>query len=262
MEYKDILYEVKRPHIAWITLNRPDVNNATTGDTFSELTHAFRAADTDNSVGVVVFTGAGDTHFNEGGQVKQHLTKRPGTHRVHFMKLLDCANAIRNCGKPIIAAVNGRAIGSGNQLHLMCDLSIASDRAVFGQHGSKRAGMPMFWGSQLLSLYVGEAKAREMIYLSREYSAQEALDMGLINAVVPHGELYAEVDKWCSEVLEMAPTSLRVLKTSMNFKSDMLTPALYHARELIDLFSDAPERMEGTSAWVEGRKPDFNQYRR
>lgn len=177
------------------------------------------------------------------------------------MKLLDCANAIRNCGKPVIAAVNGRAIGSGNQLHLMCDLSIASDRAVFGQHGSKRTGMPMFWGSQLLSLYVGEAKAREMIYLSREYSAQDALDMGLINAVVPHEELHAEADKWCSEVLEMAPTSLRVLKTSMNFKSDLLTPALYHAREIIDLFSDAPERMEGTSAWVEGRKPDFNQFR-
>ena len=120
----------------------------------------------------------------------------------------------------------------------------------------------MFWGSQLLSMYVGEAKAREIIYLSREYSAQEALNMGLINAVVKHKDLYPEVEKWCREILEMAPTTLRVLKTSMNFKSDLLTPALYHSKEMMDLFSDAPERMEGTSAWVEGRKPDFNQYRK
>lgn len=261
MDYKDILYEVKRPHIAWITLNRPEVNNATTGDTFVELAHAFRAADTDNTIGVVVFTGAGDTHFNEGGQVKQHLTKRPGTHRVHFMKLLDCATSMRNCGKPIIAAINGRAIGSGNQLQMLCDLSISSDSAIFGQHGSKRAGAPMFWGSTLLSYYVGERKAREMIYLSREYSAKQALEMGLINEVVSHQNLYAEVDKWCDEVLNMSPTSLRFLKTSMNLKTDILSPALYHAREIIDLFSDSPERMEGTKAWVEGRKPDFNQFR-
>jgi dihydroxynaphthoic acid synthetase len=262
MEYKDILYEVKRPHIAWITLNKPEVNNATTGDTFLELAHAFRKADSDTSIGVVVLTGAGDTHFNEGGQVKQHLSKRPGTHRIHFMKLLECALAIRSCGKPVIAAVNGRAIGSGNQLQLLCDLAISSDRAVFGQHGSKRAGMPMFWGTTLMSMFVGERKAREIIFLSREYSAQEALEMGLINKVVPHDQLYDEVDKWCNEVLEMSPTSLRVLKASLNFKTDMLYPALFHARELLDLFSDAPERMEGTNAWVKGQKPDFNQFRK
>lgn len=261
MDYQDITYEVRKPHVAWITLNRPEIDNATTGATFVELAHAFRTADTDTSIGVVVLTGAGDTHFNEGGQVKQHLTKRPGTHRVHFMKLLDCATSMRNCGKPIVAAINGRAIGSGNQLHLLCDLAISSDKAVFGQHGSKRAGAPMFWGSTLLSYFVGERKAREMIYLSREYSAKQALEMGLINEVVPHDKLYDEVEKWCDEVLEMSPTSLRFLKTSMNAKSDMLYPALFHAREIIDLFSDAPERLEGTSAWVEGRKPDFNQYR-
>ena len=170
--------------------------------------------------------------------------------------------AIRACGKPVIAAVNGRAIGSGNQLQLLCDLAIASDRAVFGQHGSKRAGAPMFWGTTLMSMFVGERKAREIIFLSREYSAQQALEMGLVNAVVPHDRLYPEVDKWCDEVLEMSPTSLRILKTSMNAKSDAMYPSLFHARDLIDLFSDAPERMEGTRAWVEGRKPDFNQFRK
>lgn len=262
MKYKDILYEVKRPHVAWITLNRPEIDNATTGDTFVELRDAFRRADDDTSIGVVVLTGRGDTHFNEGGQVKQHLTKRPGTHRSHFMKLLDCSIAIRSCGKPVIAAVNGRAIGSGNQLQLLCDLSIASDRAVFGQHGSKRAGAPMFWGTTLMSPYVGERKAREIIFLSREYSAQQALEMGLVNAVVPHDELYKEVDKWCDEVLEMSPTSLRILKTSMNARSDAMYSSLFHARDLIDLFSDAPERLEGTRAWVEGTKPDFNQFRK
>ena len=262
MEYKDILYEVKRPHVAWITLNRPEIDNATTGATFVELRDAFKRADDDTSIGVVVLTGAGDTHFNEGGQVKQHLAKRPGTHRSHFMKLLECAMAIRACGKPVIAAVNGRAIGSGNQLQLLCDLAIASDRAVFGQHGSKRAGAPMFWGTTLMSMFVGERKAREIIFLSREYSAQQALEMGLVNAVVPHDRLYPEADKWCDEVLEMSPTSLRILKTSMNAKSDAMYPSLFHARDLIDLFSDAPERMEGTRAWVEGRKPDFNQFRK
>jgi len=261
MKFKDILYEVKRPHIATITLNRPEINNATTGDTFLELAHAFRKADFDNSIGAVVFTGAGDTHFNEGGQVKQHLTKRPGTHRIHFAKLLDAANAIRNCGKPVIAAVNGRAIGSGNQLQMLCDLAIASDTAVLGQHGSKRAGAPMFWGTTLMAYFVGERKAREIIFLSREYSAKEACDMGLVNKVVPHKDLYKEVDSWCDEVLEMSPTSLRVLKTSLNLKTDMLYPALFAARDIIDLFSDAPERMEGTAAWVEGRKPDFNKFR-
>lgn len=261
MDYEHILYEVKRPHIAWITLNRPEVDNATTGDTFIEMAHAFNRADDDTSIGVVVLTGAGDSHFNEGGQVKQHLTKKPGTHRIHFKKLLNCAMAIRNCGKPVIAAVNGRAIGSGNQLQLLCDLAISSDTAVFGQHGTKRAGAPMFWGTTLMSMFVGERKAREIIFLSREYSAQQALEMGLVNEVVPHDQLYDETNKWCDEVLDMSPTSMRFLKTSMNMKSDMLYPALFHAREIIDLFSDAPERMEGTRAWVEGRKPDFNKFR-
>lgn len=261
MEYEHILYEVPRPHVAYITINRPEVDNATTGRTFEEMADAFRRADYDASIGVVVLTGAGDTHFNEGGQVKQHLTKRPGTHRIHFKRLLDCSTNIRNCGKPVIAAVNGRAIGSGNQLQLLCDLSVSSDRAVFGQHGSKRAGAPLFWGTTLMSQFVGERKAREIIYLSREYSAQEALDMGLVNAVVPHDRLYEEVDKWCDEILRLSPTSLRLLKTSMNMKTDMLYPALFHAREFLDLFSDAEERMEGTSAWVEGREPDFNRFR-
>jgi 1,4-dihydroxy-2-naphthoyl-CoA synthase len=181
---------------------------------------------------------------------------------MHFSQLLECAQSIRNCGKPVIAAVNGRAIGSGNQLQLLCDLAIASDKAVFGQHGTKRSGAPLFWGTTLMSMFVGERKAREIIFLSREYSAQEALDMGLVNKVVPHDQLYTEVKQWCDEILQLSPTSLRILKTSMNFKSDMLYPALFHAREMLDLFSDAPERMEGTKAWVEGTKPDFNQFRK
>ncbi len=261
MEFKDILYEAK-DHVATITLNRADYDNSTTGATFKELYTAFMEADSDTSIGVVVLTGAGDTHFNEGGQVKQHLTKKPGTHRMHFAQLLECAQSIRNCGKPVIAAVNGRAIGSGNQLQLLCDLAISSDKAVFGQHGSKRSGAPLFWGTTLMSMFVGERKAREIIFLSREYSAQEALDMGLVNKVVPHAKLYEEVKEWCDEILTLSPTSLRILKTSMNFKSDMLYPALFHAREMLDLFSDAPERMEGTKAWVEGRTPDFNKFRK
>ena len=251
----------ERGVVAYITIDRPNKLNALSIEQAGRLVDAFDALRRRDDLRAVVLTGAGDSHFNEGGQVKQHLTKRPGTHRVHFKKLLSCATAIRNCGKPVIAAVNGRAIGSGNQLQLLCDLAISSDQAVFGQHGSKRAGAPMFWGSTLMSMFVGERKAREIIFLSREYSAEQALEMGLVNEVVPHDQLYAETDKWCDEILEMSPTSMRFLKTSMNAKSDMLYPALFHAREIIDLFSDAPERMEGTSAWVEGRKPDFNKFR-
>ena len=140
------------------------------------------------------------------------LPKKPGTHRMHFAQLLECAQSIRNCCKPVIAAVNGRAIGSGNQLQLLCDLAISSDKAVFGQHGSKRSGAPLFWGTTLMSMFVGERKAREIIFLSREYSAQEALDMGLVNKVVPHDKLYDEVKEWCDEILTLSPTSLRIFE--------------------------------------------------
>ena len=120
----------------------------------------------------------------------------------------------------------------------------------------------MFWGTTLMSMFVGECKAREIIYLSREYTAEQALEMGLVNFVVPHDQLYEETNKLCDEILEKSPTALRVLKTSMNTKSDMLYPALFHSREMFELFNDAPERLEGTSAWVEGRKPNFNKFRK
>lgn len=261
MNLDHVLLE-KKDGVARITINRPEIDNAMTTQTFREIGEAFRDTEADQTIGVVVLTGAGDKAFSVGGVVSDHLKRGPGTHRLHFGQLVETSTIMRNLGKPIIAAVNGHAIGSAQQLQLLCDLSIASDRAVFAQHGSKRAGAPLIWGTQLLTYYVGERKAREMIFLSREYSAAEAVEMGLINKVVPHDKLYQEVDVWCQEILAKSPTSLRILKVSLNYKSDMAYPAMYHAREMLDLFSGTEERMEGTRAFVEGRQPDFSKFRK
>ena len=261
MDFEYILYTVDNG-VAKITINRPELDNAMNTQTFQEIGNAFRLAEGDNTVGVVVLTGAGDKAFTVGGHVPDHLKRTPNTHRQHFARLVETSTVMRNLGKPIIAAVNGKAIGSGNQLQLLCDLAVASDKAVFGQHGSKRGGAPVFWGTQLLSFFVGERKAREMIFLSRAYSAEEALEMGLINKVVPHEKLYEEVNDWCEELLTMSPTSLRILKTSLNYKTDLAYPAMWHAREMLALFVGTEERQEGTKAYVEGRKPDFAKFRK
>lgn len=261
MPYQDVKYE-KRDGVATVTINRPEIDNAMSTHTFREIGDAFKEAEADGTVGVVVLTGAGDRAFTVGGVVKDHTGRGPGQHRLHFRQLMDTTTIIRTVGKPTIAAVNGSAIGSGQQLQLICDLSIAAERAVFGQHGSKRAGAPLLWGTQLLTYYVGEKKAREMIFMSREYTAREAEAMGLINKVVPDDELYPEVDRWCQELLGMSPTSLRMLKVSLNYKGDLAYPAMWHAREMLDLFTGTEERREGTAAWVAGRKPDFNKFRK
>ncbi len=261
MGYTDIKYE-KKDGVVRVTINRPEADNNLTTHTFTELGAAFREAEGEEDVGVVVLTGAGDRAFSVGGNVKAHIDRTPTSHRVHFARLVDASIAMRTMGKPIIAAVNGRCIGSANQLQLLCDLSIASDQAIFGQHGSKRGGAPVFWGAQLLTHFVGERKAREMVFLSRQYTAKEAEAMGLINKAVPHKDLYAEVDRWCQEILSMSPTSLRILKVSLNYKTDLCYPAIWHARELLGLFTGTEERLEGTKAYVEGRKANFSKFRK
>src|SRR5215813_1374082 len=215
MAYEDILYEV-RDGVAWITMNRPTVRNAFRAATVDEMVAAFRAAWADRSVGVVVLTGAGDKAFCAGGDQKE---RGPGGYGSGSGIGLDVASlhaVIRNIPKPVIAMVNGFAIGGGHVLHVICDLSVAADTALFGQVGPRVGSVDPGFGTAYLARVVGEKKAREIWYLCRQYSAQEALAMGLVNKVVPPAELRGEVETWCREILAMSPTALKLAKYSFN----------------------------------------------
>ena len=260
MPFEDILYE-KDKGVAKITINRPEKNNSITSKGYVEISEAFNRAEAEGDVGVVVLTGAGDQYFSSGGDVSAHINRTGPNLRLHLGKLLEIAMIMRNMGKPIIAAVNGKCIGGAHQLQLLCDLSIAADHATFGQHGTKRAAAPVFWGMQLLPRMVWERKAREMVLLSREYSAQEALKMHLVNKVVPYAGLYKEVDSWCQELLTISPTALRIGKTSLNYGSDLCYPAIWHGREMMSILGDSQERREGTAAYAAGGRADWSKFR-
>lgn len=169
---------------------------------------------------------------------------------------------MRNLRIPLIAAVNGYCIGGGNELNVFCDLTIASDRAKFGQAGPRVGACPVWGGTQLLPRIVGEKKAREMIYLCRLYDAHEAERMGLVNAVVPHDQLYAEVERWCRELLDKSPQSLRLAKLSLNFESDLLYPSFVHGGALLEHLWGSEQVCEGMTAFQEKRSPDFRRFRR
>lgn len=259
-ESQDVLYEMD-DRVAWVIINRPQAGNGLTSATYSLLAEMLHRAEADPEARVVVLTGAGDTHFSGGGDTKHHKRRTSNNLRLHLGKLAEVSMAIRNMGKPTIAAVNGRAIGGGHQLQLLCDISIASESAVLGQDGSKRAAAPFFWGLQLLSLYVGEKKAREMCILSREYPASEALEMGLVTAVVPHSELRSEVRRWADELLALDPESLRAWKTALNHPTDLNYPALFEGREMLALFAGTAEWKLGNAAYGSGELPDWSEYR-
>jgi naphthoate synthase/2-ketocyclohexanecarboxyl-CoA hydrolase len=175
--------------------------------------------------------------------------------------MLALGAAMRNNGKPIIAAVNGYAIGGGHELHLMCDLTIASDRAIFGQVGPRVGSVPVWGATQLLPGLVGDKRAREILFLCRRYTAQEACEMGLVNRVVPHDELSAEVDRWCQEILDKSPQSLRIAKTALNFQSDLLYAAYTHGVEMLALTYGNRENLEGVRAFLDKRPPNYRRYR-
>ena len=256
----DILYDVDR-HLAWITINRPEAGNGLTSATYSLLADAFHRAEADPEVGVVALTGAGDTHFSGGGDTSHHRRRTSNNLRLHLGKLAEVSMVMRNMGKPVIAAVNGKAIGGGHQLQLLCDLSIASDRAILGQDGTRRAAAPFFWGLQLLARYVGEKKAREICILSRQYSAAEAHDMGIVTAVVPHDRLRTEVRKYADEFLTLDPDALRWMKAALNQGSDLHYPALFQGREMLALFAGTAEWRLGNAAYRSGELPDWSEFR-
>ncbi|HVN37825.1 MAG TPA: enoyl-CoA hydratase-related protein, partial [Myxococcota bacterium] len=205
MPYTDIRYE-KQGGVAWITIDRPEVRNAFRTRTVEELTEAFTQARFDGEVGVAVLTGAGDKAFCAGGDQKERGAGGYASDGSRPMDVDAMHNAIRRCPKPVIAMVNGFAIGGGHVLHVVCDLSIAAEHAVFGQTGPRVGSVDAGYGTAYLARVVGEKRAREIWYLCRQYDAKQALAMGLVNCVVPFAQLRAETEKWCRELLEKSPT--------------------------------------------------------
>ncbi len=260
MEYKDILYSVA-DHVATIAINRPRVHNAFRIETLDELIHAFKRAEADRDVGVIVLTGTGGKAFSSGGDVKmEDESDSAGAHTLS-RRSIELSMVMRSCGKPTIAAVRGWCVGGGNELNLLCDLTIATEESRFGQVGPTMGSVPIWWGTQLLPNLVGDKRAKEIVMLCRRYSASQAESMGWVNKVVPDGELEQEVRAWCDRLLEMSPQALRVAKLSLNFETDQMWPSILHGFQMISFIHGTEEFHEGTSAFLQKRKPNFGQYR-
>ena len=260
--YEDIKYE-KWNGIAKITINRPEVRNAFRPQTVNELIDAFSRARDDQNVGVIVLTGEGDLAFGSGGdqKVRGH-GGYVGEDEIPRLNVLDLQRLIRVIPKPVIAMVAGYAIGGGHVLHLVCDLTIAADNAKFGQTGPKVGSFDAGYGSGYLARVVGHKKAREIWFLCRQYDAQQALDMGLINTVVPLADLEQETIQWCSEILQHSPTALHFLKAALNADSDGLAGIQQLAGDATLLYYTTDEAKEGRDAFKEKRDPDFGQFPR
>jgi dihydroxynaphthoic acid synthetase len=262
MTYEDVLYD-SAGGIATIVINRPQIRNAVRPQTYDELTDAMHVAADDAKVGVVVLSGAGDKAFCSGGDVGDQSERTPATGRAHMRRLFALSSVMRMMDKPIIAKVRGFCIGGGNVLNLFCDLTIASADAKFGQVGPRVGSVPIWGACQLLARYVGERKAREMLYTCRLYSASEALEMGLINQVHAPLELDKAVELLCEEILDKSPQSIRIAKLALNAGSDadFYTSFFPNAELLASAYGNG-ENMEGITAFLQKRPPEFRQFRR
>ncbi|HEX3112252.1 MAG TPA: 1,4-dihydroxy-2-naphthoyl-CoA synthase [Candidatus Eisenbacteria bacterium] len=260
--YDDILYE-KADGIAKITINRPEVRNAFRPKTVREMIDAMDEAREDAEVGVVILTGAGTEAFCSGGDQRvRGNAGYVGDDQVPRLNVLDLQKAIRALPKPVIAMVAGYAIGGGHVLHVVCDLTVAADNARFGQTGPKVGSFDGGFGSSYLARIVGQKKAREIWFLCRQYDAQQALDMGLVNTVVPLERLEEETVAWCREILTMSPLALRCLKAALNADCDGQAGLQELAGNATLLFYMTEEAQEGRDAYVERRKPNFGKFRR
>jgi naphthoate synthase len=258
--YEDILYD-KADGIAKITINRPEVRNAFRPLTVQEMSHALQEAREDASIGVIILTGQGKEAFCSGGD--QRIRKEAGyrdEEGVQRLNVLDLQRQIRTCPKPVIAQVAGFAIGGGHVLHIVCDLTIAADNAIFGQTGPKVGSFDGGFGASYLSRLVGQKKAREIWFLCKRYTAAEALAMGLINHVVPYEELEATTIEWCKKILEHSPLAIRCLKSALNADCDGQTGLQELAGNATLLYYMTEEAQEGHKAFLEKRKPDFNKF--
>jgi naphthoate synthase len=264
-EYKDIRYErAANEGIAKITINRPEVHNAFRPETVSELIDAFDLARDDMTTGVVLLTGEGDRAFCSGGD--QRVRGEGGyvgeTDRVPRLNILDVQKQIKYLPKPVIAVVAGYAVGGGHVLHLVCDLTIAADNARFGQSGPKVGSFDGGYGTAYLARVVGHKKAREIWYLCRQYSAQEALDMGLVNTVVPLARLHDEAMQWAREIMQKSPTALRFIKAAFNVDTDGQAGLQQLAGDATLLYYLTEEAKEGKNAFLEKRPPDWSKFPR
>src|SRR3954447_8121810 len=260
-DYEDIRYETDGP-IAVVTIDRPERYNAFRGRTVEELISAFRRAWADKGVQAVILTGAGEKAFCTGGDVKQRAeTGDYGPTESGMFEIGALHKLIRDIPKPVIAAVNGVAVGGGHVLHVLCALSIASETARFGQAGPKVGSFDAGFGSAYLARVVGEKRAREIWFLCRQYDAETAERWGLVNRVVPAAELRAEVRRWADEILALSPTALRFLKQSFNTDTEHLAGVGQLAFSGLGAFLESDEAREGVRAVAEKREPDFAQFR-
>jgi naphthoate synthase len=260
--YTDIRYETAEG-IAKITIHRPEVRNAFRPHTLFELMHAFAAAREDPGIGVVILTGVGDEAFCSGGDQRiRGEAGYVGDDGVPRLNVLDLQRQIRTLPKPVIAMVAGYAIGGGHVLHIVCDLTIAADNAVFGQTGPRVGSFDAGYGSTYLARIVGHKKAREIWYLCRRYTAQQALEMGLVNDVVPLERLEEETVQWCREILANSPIAIRCLKAAFNADTDGLAGLQEFAGNATLLFYMTGEAQEGRDAFLEKRQPDFSKFPR
>jgi naphthoate synthase len=261
-EYSDILYE-KTGGIAKIAINRPEVHNAFRPQTLDQLLEAFRDAHHDPEVGVILLTGTGGRAFCSGGDQRvRGEGGYVGDDGVPRLNVLELQRYIRTMPKPVIALVAGYAIGGGHVLHVICDITIAADNARFGQTGPRVGSFDAGLGSTQLARIVGHKKAREIWYLCRQYDAQEALSMGLVNAVVPLDDLEDEGVRWASEILRHSPTAIRFLKAAFVADTDGIVGIQQLAGDATSLFYQTDEGKEGRNAFLEKRQPDFSKFPR
>jgi 2-ketocyclohexanecarboxyl-CoA hydrolase len=253
--YRDILFDL-RDGVARITINRPEKYNAFTAHTCEELIDAFRRAGWNRTVAVIVLAGAGDRAFCTGADQSAHEGSYGGRGTIG-LPIEELQSLIRDVPKPVIARVQGFAIGGGNVLATLCDLTIASDKAVFGQVGPKVGSVDPGFGTAYLARLVGEKRAREIWYLCRRYSAKEAYDMGLVNVVVPPEKLDEEVERWCAEIKERSPTAIAIAKRSFNADTEQLRGMSALGFEAVSLFYGTEESKEGGRAFREKRPPRF-----
>ncbi len=259
-KYTDIKYH-KSDGIAKITINRPEVRNAFRPQTVMEMSQALNDARDDEKIGVIILTGEGGKAFCSGGD--QRIRGNAGykdAKGINRLNVLDFQRQMRTCPKPIIAMVAGYAIGGGHILHLLCDLTIAADNAVFGQTGPKVGSFDGGYGASYMARIVGQKKAREIWYLCRQYNAREALEMGLLNRVVPYERLEEETIQWCREILANSPMAIRCLKAALNADCDGQAGLQELAGNATMLFYMSEEGQEGRNAFVEKRKPDFSKF--
>ena len=265
--FVDVIYEVGEG-IAKITINRPQVRNAFRPETLVELQEAFSLARDDESVGVIIFTGAGSEAFCSGGDINVRGddgyigSDALGMKGIGRLNVLDLQIQIRRLPKPVVAMVAGWAVGGGHVLHVVCDLTIAATNAKFGQTGPMVGSFDGGYGAGLLAAHIGQKKAREIWFLCRQYDAQEALEMGLVNTVVQVEELEAETVSWCREMLRHSPMALRLLKAGLNAADDGLAGVQQLAGDATLLFYLTQEGQEGRDAYKEKRDPDFNKFPR